>query len=245
MIDGLNAAATHASIIVSPRNREMSASLAAKFANVRVARTNQEVLDESETVVLAVRPQIAESVLGELRFRADHDVISLVAALPLDRLRKLIAPAASATRAVPIPTVARNDGPTAIYPANRNVEALFESLGTAIVLEEEGVFDSFASATALMASYFAFAGAAVDWMSRNGVSPGDSRRFVDTMLRGLASTASASTDLDYAALADEHQTRGGLNEQVRSQLTRKGMFAEIGDALDAVLQRLRDAHAGS
>src|SRR5262245_4739042 len=81
IIEGLFAADGAHSITVSPRNAEVAADLAARFANVRIAPTNQAVLDASDVVFLAVRPQIADGVLRELRFRPDHHVISLIAAI--------------------------------------------------------------------------------------------------------------------------------------------------------------------
>jgi hypothetical protein len=50
-----------------------------------------------------------------LRFRSDHQVISLVSALTLRSLSDLAAPAVRITRAVPLPSTAARLSPTAIY----------------------------------------------------------------------------------------------------------------------------------
>ena len=47
-------------ILLSPRNADVAAGLASRFPNVSVAASNQEALDKSETVVLAIRPQVAD-----------------------------------------------------------------------------------------------------------------------------------------------------------------------------------------
>jgi pyrroline-5-carboxylate reductase len=39
------------------------------------------------------------------------------------------------------------------------------------------------------------------------------------------------------ALADEHATPGGINEQVLKNLTERRVFAQLSESLDAVLQR--------
>src|SRR6266702_532682 len=80
-------------ITVSPRNAQVAAGLASRFANVQVAPTNQAVLDACDVVVLAVRPQVASDVLSVLRFRADHHVVSVIATLPLEYIRSVTAPA--------------------------------------------------------------------------------------------------------------------------------------------------------
>jgi pyrroline-5-carboxylate reductase len=59
------------------------------------------------------------------------------------------------------------------------------------------------------------------------------------MLRGLAATSQAMPDRSFSVLADEHQTPGGLNEQVLQSITRDGSFVELDRALDTVLKRLQ------
>jgi pyrroline-5-carboxylate reductase len=147
--------------------------------------------------------------------------------------------AAGVTRAVPLPSVALRQGPTALYPPSQPIKALFDALGTAIELDDEDEFDAFATATATMASFFSFASTVSVWMTRNGVAPEHARTYVGAMLRGLAETSLATPGRDFAALAGEHQTPGGLNEQVLKLITRDGSFVELDRALDAVLGRLR------
>lgn len=242
IVEGLRAAGVQTPILLSPRNAEMAARLAARHADVRVAETNQAVLDGSGMVMLAVRPQIVDEVLPTLRFRPDHHVVSLIATVSLDRLRAATAPAGRITRAVPLPAVALRRGPTAIFPGDDRVRALFDQLGSAIVLEEEPEFDLFSAATATMASYFAFAGTIARWMERGGVDPGKARAFTGQMLDGLAATGSGRT---FAELADEHQTRGGINEQVVRQVAPDGFIPTLDAALDDVLARLRATHPSS
>jgi pyrroline-5-carboxylate reductase len=242
IVIGLRAAGNADPIEMSPRNAEVAANLADRFENVQVAPTNQAVLDASDLVVLAVRPQIASIVLPELRFRSDQHVVSLIPTLSLDYLRSVTAPAAVVTRAVPLPSVARRQGPTAIYPPSEPIKAFFDSLGTAIELDNESEFDAFTTATAIIASYFTLADVVTGWMTRHGAAPEKAQAFVSKMLRGLAETSPAAPGRSFAALAEEYQTRGGLNEQVLRSVTDQGMFATFENALDAVLERLVAAH---
>jgi predicted dinucleotide-binding enzyme len=78
MVTGLSSSdAELRSIRLSPRNLEVAAHLANRFPNVSIASSNQDVLDHCDTVMIAVRPQVAGSVLSELRFRPGHCVISV------------------------------------------------------------------------------------------------------------------------------------------------------------------------
>ena len=238
IVTGLNSSGHGQAIVVSPRNAEVAAGLARRFPNVTVAATNQAVLDACDVAVLAVRPQILAAVLPELRFRPDHEVISLVPVTSLAYLRSATAPAATVTRAVPMPMVARRQGPTAIYAATPVARRLFDSLGSTIEPSDEKCFDAFTAATALMATYFRFLETAAEWLRARGVAADQADRYVRQLFWGLAGTALASPQRTLGELADEHQTRGGLNEQVRTHMEGKGMFAELTNALDAVLARL-------
>ncbi len=117
-------------------------------------------------------------------------------------------------------------------------------MGTAIELDNESEFDAFSAATGVMASYFALAETLSGWMARRGVAPDNAQAFVSQMFQGLAGTSPAAHGGGFAALAEEHQTRGGLNEQVLKSVTDDGVFAALERALDAVFARVTGAPRG-
>jgi pyrroline-5-carboxylate reductase len=240
IVTGLNAAgAGPDTILVSPRNADIAAALAAKFPSVTVAASNQAVLDRTDVVMIAVRPQVAVEVLSELRFRPDHHVISLMAITPLQKVAALVAPAAKVIRAIPIPIVADRRGPTAIYPPDPVAAEIFNRLGTTIETTSPAQFDAFSTTTATMAPYFAFADEITSWLTRHDVPAEAARRYVATVFQGLANIAVAQPEHSFAALADEFATRGGINEQVMGHLKKTGALASLSVALDAVLQRMK------
>jgi pyrroline-5-carboxylate reductase len=93
-------------LFLSPRNEARSTALAARYPRVMRLESNQAVLDRSEIVIIGVRPPVAAEVLGALRFRPDHIVVSLVALLKYADLATLAAPAAAVCRGRPN-TIAR------------------------------------------------------------------------------------------------------------------------------------------
>ncbi len=239
MITGLSEDwADHDTIRVSPRNATVAADLSNRFRHVEIAASNQAVLDESDIVVLAVRPQVAHAVLSELRFRGDHCIVSLIATLSLEAVSGLVAPALKITRAVPLPSVAHRLGPTSVFPPDPIAMALFDRLGTAIPVESASEFDALSTVTATMASYFAFADGLATWLVRHQVADAKARRYVAAIYQGLARTAVMEPDHSFAALAGEHATRGGLNEQILAYLTDRQVFASLSEGLDAVLHRI-------
>jgi len=61
---------------------------------------------------------------------------------------------------------------------------------------------------------------------------------VNQMLQGLTAAAEASPQKSFRELAEEHQTQGGLNQQLLQSITAAGVFTELERALDGVLARL-------
>jgi len=143
-------------VLLSPRNEDIAASLAARYRDVRVAADNQAVLDDCDTVMLAVRPQLAQQVLSELQFRRGHHVISLIATLSREEIATLTAPAERVTKALPMPMIAHRLGATIVCPPDPGVVALFGRLGKVIEVENSSEFDALSVATATYASYFKY-----------------------------------------------------------------------------------------
>ncbi|KAA6459236.1 NADP oxidoreductase [Acidobacteria bacterium AB60] len=239
MVAGLRASTDPPSeIVLSPRNPAAASGLAARFPEVVVAGSNQEVLDRCEMAVLAVRPQVAESVLRELRFRESHHVISVVATFTVERLRGLAAPSVKIARAVPLPSAAQLQSPTAVYPADEAAMGLFERVGPAFAVETEEQINAIGAASSVVASYFAFADSVTSWLVQRGLSAHPARDYVSRMLPSLQEAAAHAPGLGFRAMATAHATPGGLNEQILRHLESQGLFHRIHDALDEVMLRV-------
>src|SRR3546814_18137385 len=107
---------------------------------------------------------------------------------------------------------------------------LFDRLGTAIELADESAFDIFTAASATMASYFAFAHSIAAWMQRHGTDAAQARLFVAQLLKSLGETATIAPQAGFAALADAHPTRGGINEQVFRPVSSDGVIEDRSEA---------------
>jgi len=244
IVTGLSSSGIHSHPIrVSPRNSAVAADLANRFPQVSVASSNQQVVDECETVLIAVRPQIAQSALAELRFRPGQNVISLVAGFSVRRIAELVAPALRVTRAVPLPSTAKRRCPTAIFPRDPVTVELFSSLGAAFEVDTESEFDALCTATATMAAYFTFADCVASWLMRQGVPEAKSRNYIAQIYSDLADTAKESPEQSFQSLAVDHATKGGTNQQVVTDLTRDGVFERLSEALDAVMRRVTGQHS--
>lgn len=226
-------------ILLSPRGESVAARLAAANQNVSVAASNQDVLDRSDLVFMAVRPQIAEEVVRALRFRPDHHVISFIAATPLVRMGSWIDKPVRLSQAIPLPFVADLQGATAIYPADDISKAIFSALGTVVEVDTRREFDLLAAASCMMGTYFGILDATAAWLESQGLSRVDGDAYLRQLFSGLDHTARSRPAASFGELIDDHSTKGGLNEQVLKDFGDFGGTAALHRALDRVFARIR------
>jgi pyrroline-5-carboxylate reductase len=226
-------------IQLSPRNAAIASKLAERHANVTVAADNQAVLDNADLVFLAIRPQIAEEVVRALKFRADHHVISLVAATPLDRMTTWIDAPVRLAQAIPLPFVATLNGATAIHPPDDIAAALFSKLGKAIEVSNRTEYDLLGAASALMGTYFGILEAGTRWLENKGLAYDSGRAYLVQMFGALTETAAQSPDRSFDDIRMEFSTKGGLNEQVYTNFAADGGIKALTNALDGVFNRIR------
>ena len=224
-------------IRLSPRNAAVAARLAQRFDNVSVCASNQEVLDSSQTVVLALRPQVAAEILSGLRFSSSHTAISIIAGFPSRRVADLVGPAGGICRAIPLPSVAKRRSPIAVHPPGGAASALFAPLGQIFEIEREDLLNVFSTATSTMAAYFGFEGQIASWVARKGIPEQQAREYMARMFAGMSDAALEAPQLSFEHLAADHATPGGLNEQVLRDLTQHRVFDTLTAALDSVHRR--------
>ncbi len=241
MVEGLRAAASPEPIVLSPRNARVAAELAARFPKVRVAASNQEVVDASDLVFLAVRPPVAPEVVGALRFRPDHVVVSLIALRPEAEMRALVGSVAALVRAVPLPSSARRLGPIAYFPEVPRVREILARLGTPVLARNEAEFHRLWSLTGLIAPHYRVMDTLAAWEEDGGVARETAEAFIRALFHAMAAMAETGP-LD--ALARQAQTPGGINEQALRTLEGADAFAPWRAALDAVYARMTKGGGG-
>lgn len=238
MVEGLGATDPAPEIVVSPRSVAVSAALAARFGNVRVAADNQAVVDAAACVVVATRPDQTRDVLAGLAFRPDQVVVSVVAGVSVGALRAAAAPAHEVARAIPLPSVAVRQGLVPVFPPQPVAVELFRQLGAVVALDDETAFDSFSAASAFAATQLDLLATVEAWLVGRGVPAPDARAYVSELIRGLSDALADEPDRELALLAGDHATPGGLNEQVRTYVRSHGVHELVATALDDVARRV-------
>jgi len=239
LIMGASADGEHrADFLLSPRNRETSARLAHRFSFALVARDNQAVVDGSDIVFIALRPQIAEEVIKELRFRRHQQIVSLVAGLSIERLSHLVSPAKEIYRLIPLPANANRRGAITLYPPSEHLAELLTGIGRLVQVDDERELDMLWASTSLMGAYFGLMNSITGWLTEQGVDPANARGFVAAVFHGLAASALERSNESFEKLVVDHSTAGGLNEQAYRELVAAGWTERIHDVLTLIHERI-------
>lgn len=225
------------SIIVSPRSRRRGSELAGKYpGTVQIADSNQEVLDGSDWIFLAVLPEQAETVLRELHFRPSHRLLNLVSSLGLGRAQEITGVLALAADVVPLPFNARRTGPIVLYPRIPEVKELLGHIGKVVAVDTPEQMAVLRSVTALMSSYYMLTATVVNWCREKGLEEEPARDYVTSFFGALNETA-AGWEGELDDLAHE-MTPGGLNWQILQKLTGQENFQGWSEALEPILERV-------
>lgn len=238
IVNGLcDGVASAPEIVLSPRNADRATELAARFPSVRLAPDNQQVVDDSDVVIITVLPSQAVEVLTGLTLRADQAVVSAVAGLPVAELADLVAPATDIARSIPVPAVAARGSVTPVHPASGAAVDLYARLGGSMEIADELTYESVAAASATVAAHFHYLRTIADWLAAHDVPADAARRYVADTFAALSGELT-TPDADFSALARAHTTPGGLNEQFTRDLETAGTYRAVTAGLDAVLARI-------
>jgi pyrroline-5-carboxylate reductase len=237
LVEGLRRASQDIEIILSPRNAERAARLAARFGAV-VATDNQAVADAADLIMLTTRPGDAVAAAESIAFQPVQTVVSVVASLLLETLKPAVAPA-TVVRAMPISCAAINQSPTLLYPDHPQARALFSLLGQVHVLPDESRFIPASVIAAFYGWVYALLDETVAWTAQAGVPPQTARSLVLETVGGAVNMALAHPDQDLAAILDTLATPGGITEHGLNILHQRQGLAAWTEALEAVFSRLR------
>lgn len=172
--------------VISERGRETSAELAGQY-DVEASANNQFIVDQSDVVILAVRPFDALEVCDLLSFSDTQTVLSLCAGIPSSDLAPTVSPA-KLVMAIPVVAAQFGESPTLMFPEDNRCRALLETCGPVLALEAEHCFEP-ASA---IACYYGWLQELIsqmsDWVSAHGVDP-DTARLLTAQMTRAAGTA--------------------------------------------------------
>jgi pyrroline-5-carboxylate reductase len=216
-----------------------------KAHGVKTTTSNRKAAEGADIVLLAVKPQILDLVLDEIRdvARPDQLFVSIAAGVTTAHIEERLGGDFPVVRSMPNVCVTVRDGATAICPgANATREhldlarALFEAVGLVVDVPEH-LMDA---VTGLSGTGPMYVFQILEGLSDAGVKVGLSRSVssalaVQTMV-GAARMAQAS-DRHPAALKDLVTSPGGTAITALHSLERNRLRAILMDAVEAATER--------
>ena len=224
-------------IYISSRNRNIAKKIAKKFQAVKIINNNQEIIDKSSTIILAVTPNVGNKILSSLKFSKSKRIISLISTMNLDKLKK-ITKNKNITRAIPLPSVEINKGPIVICPPDKQTKKLFKHLGKVIEINNEKLSYKFWSTASIMATFYEILNISSKWLTKNGIKKNVANNYIAELFLSLSQDAINKQSQGFEKLVKDSQTPKGLNAQVLKELQKGKVYSKFFKALDNVNKRV-------
>jgi len=225
-------------ILISPRNRNIAQKLKKRFRKVNIAKTNQEVVDKSNWVFLAVTPKVGEKILSKLKYRSNQKIISFISTINLNQLKRMIKKRAKIVRAIPLPPISLGKGPVPIYPPDKQVKNFFNKIGTTVEISSEKSSKNFWATSGMMAPFYEILKVLSDWLVKRGIKRKEAQKYITSLFMALSEDSIVNSKKHLRYLVSESQTKGGLNEQSVKELRQLGFYKSLEKSLNSILKRL-------
>ena len=215
---------------------------------IRTTRSNPEVAQEADILVLAVEPQILDGVLTEIaaRRRPDSFIVSVAAGYSIARIAHGLPGAERIVRSMPNTSSHVRQGITAVAYEQQLFEedaatcrTLFESIGHVVRVEERWLD----AVTGLSGSGPAYVYVMIEALADGGVKMGLPRETAQLL---AAQTVSGAARL----MMDSREHPGALKDRVASpggtsiaglhELERGGLRAALISAVEAAAKRSQE-----
>ncbi|MGI5157816.1 NAD(P)-binding domain-containing protein [Microbispora sp. CA-102843] len=229
---------TSPEVFLSPRGARTAAELSERYENVQVCADNQEVVDRSELVIIAVRRQDRREALAGLTVGDDKIVVNVMAGVGNDELRRTLAGGAPLVRAIPLPAIRERRSVTVVCPSHPEVNSLFERTGGVLAVADEAVFDVYSALTGTLTTHYAYLATLISWAVGHGIAPEDADRYVRSLFQGVGRTLGDETR-SLRQLAADHETPGGSNERIRTTWFDPASSEALKKALNGLLADLK------
>jgi pyrroline-5-carboxylate reductase len=224
-------------LYLSPRNEDNARHLAAKYEQVKRLESNQQVIDQSDIIFIAVRPAAAMEILQPLVFREKQIIVSLIPLLKKAELLKAVAPATQVVRAVPTPTVMQHTGPVILFDSNDMVTQLFGHIGQPVEVTDEKQLHALWTLTGLITPFYDLLHELSSWTIANGVDATTANQYIAGLFQALSFAAQQSNPINFKDLARHAETPNGMNEQAGKEIREKGAHEAWRIASDNLLRR--------
>ena len=223
-------------IYISYRNKDISKTISRKFKKVKVLKNNQEIINKSKLVFLAVTPKVGNKILSKLKFNSNKKIISLISTTNLERVKKYTK-SKKVTRVIPLPFINMREGPIIICPKDKKIKNFFKHLGTVIEVKNENLSKGFWSTSSFMASFYNLLYETSNWLSSKGIKKNEAEKYTKELFLALSKDAIKKNKTSLKQLVLESQTPGGTNAYVLKELKKKKFYKLQQKVLNSIFKK--------
>lgn len=215
LITALRRGGHRGDIVLSPRNAQRAEALARDRACC-IAASSAAVLSAADVVLLSVRPHHAETAVANLAWQPHHTVLSVMAGIRLDDLRRLLPGAGQVHMIMPVSYIEAVAGPIPLYPPAPALMDLLSCAGQVVPLENEQAYEAALLAACASTWVYDLADVLATELARHGLTPEAARTLALGSIAGPAGYALERSDLPLPAISasiatDRTYTKLGLD----------------------------------
>ena len=238
----LNSKLRVSKIFISERNKKISKFIKLKSKKIKVTKDNQEIINRSNWIFLAVTPDIGNEILKKLKFPKDKLIISFISTINMTKLKKITGLKKNIVRAIPLPPIALCKGPVPIYPSNKKVKNFFNKLGSTVEINNEKLSLNFWTTSAMMAPFYELLLSLSNWLVKKGIKKDSAQKYISSLFLALSEDA-FNHKKNLKKLVKNSQTPGGLNEQAVKDLRKAGFYNLLEKTSNKIVKRLNKAQS--
>ena len=225
-------------IYISSRNRIIAKKLKKTFKKIYIEKDNQNIVNNSDWVFLAVTPTVGKKIIKDLKFKSSQIVISFISTITIPQLKEMIKVKADIVRAIPLPPISLKKGPVPICPPNKKVKNFFDKIGSTVEIKDEKLSINFWATSGMMASYYEILKTMSDWLVKKGIKRNDAQKYITSLFLALSQDAVVNNKKELKYLVKESQTPKGLNEQGLKEMSKRGVYKSVINTLNSIHKRL-------
>ena len=223
-------------IYISPRNRIIAKKLSKRFKKIRISKNNQQLIDKSNWIFLAITPQVGHKILKHLQFKKNKKIISFISTINSKNLKKYTKNK-NISRVIPLPFIGMKKGPIIIYPVDKTLRNFFKHLGKVFQVKNEKVSKAFWSSSSFMASYYNLLFTTSNWLASKGIKRQEAENYTRELFLALSEDSIFKNKLTLKKLLSDSQTPGGTNAFVLQQLKKNRFYKIQQKALNSIFKK--------
>lgn len=234
-------------IIASARRRSKLVRLERAYG-IHTTRNNKEIMNCTDTVILAVKPQNMDELMEAIKPYAtkDHLMISIAAGIDIKKLRHGLGPKPKLIRVMPNLPAVVDRGVSAIFCGPRMAERyrrfahqIFQAVGTTADVRDERLMDVVTGLSGTGPAYiFAMMEAMTAAGKKMGLTPKMAKALTEQTVFGAAELASQG-GADPRELRRRVTSKKGTTWAAMKVFKRRKFWQLMGDAIGAATKRSR------